>query len=58
MPDIPKAMANLWQRLETLNGWQRSWCIVVLIWLFGCVAITGYNFPAEPTEMDAVIAAA
>jgi hypothetical protein len=52
MPDIPKVMANLRLRLETLNGWQRAWCISVLIWLLGCVAITGYNFPTEPAKVD------
>jgi hypothetical protein len=49
MSDIPKS-TTLQHRLESLNGWQRSWCIVVLVWLLGCTAITVYDFPPEPTE--------
>jgi hypothetical protein len=38
-------MLKIRSRLDALNGWQRAWCVVVLIWLPVCVAFTYYNFP-------------
>ena len=45
------------RRLETLNGWQRSWCIVVVVWLLSCVTFTVDRFPEEQDEMSAIIGA-
>ena len=39
-------MVSIRRRLEDLNGWQRSWCVIALIWLLGCASVTVYNFPS------------
>jgi hypothetical protein len=40
-------MIKIRSRLGALNGWQRAWCVVVLIWLLVCVAFTYYNLPTS-----------
>lgn len=57
MSGISETVVNVCQRLEALNGWQRSWCVVVLIWFLGCAALTGYILPTDPSEVDTSIPA-
>ena len=40
-------MTHLRQRLNALNVWQRSWCVLALTWLAACAAITIYSVPTE-----------
>lgn len=40
-------MSNISSIASSLNGWQRSWVLFTIIWLF---AIIVYNFSSFPTE--------
>lgn len=38
--------------VKSLNGWQRIWCVVSLLWLLGVVGVTACYFPNQENSAN------
>jgi hypothetical protein len=45
-------MTDLRQRLDSLNRWQRAWCVTSIIWLVIVCVFLWYYFPSEDLVKD------